>query len=356
MQKSTKNKTYILIAGRMHMANITETKITSGEIGILWMSYQVKSLLCNMNGLFAQKTTDQKAKDILNNYVMEAEKHIAEMKKIFENEKAVVPIAFDSRDVFDDAPALFDDMFHIMFLRTMAKINLGFNSIHLGMSYRKDIREFFINALKLSQDTYNICTDYLTEQGVLARPPYVSMPKEVEFIEAEKYMSGIQLMGNKRALNTLEISYIYFMIEANVMGMQLMTGFAQVAKEKEVKDYFVKGKELSKKIVSDLSGIILQSDIQPPTSWAGKATDSIVPPFSDKMMMFLSNILSSYAMGSNALGMSFSMRSDLPVKLAVLAKNTLDYARAGGKLMIKHKWLEEPPQMEDRNQLISSKQ
>ncbi len=336
------------------MANLTETKITSGEIGILWMSYQAKTLLAQMLGLFARKATDQKAKDILTHYVSENEKLIAEIKRIFENEKAVVPTAFDSRDVFDDAPSLFDDVFHVMFLRILSKTKLGFNSVHLSMSYRKDIRDFFGKALRLSQDTFNICTDYLTEQGVLARPPYVSMPKEVEFIEAKKYMSGIQLLGNKRTLNTLEISYIFFIIESNIMGMQLTTGFAQVAKEKEVRDYFLKGKELAKKIVSDLSDVILQSDIQPPATWAGKATDTVVPPFSDKMMMFLSNILSSYAMAGNALGMAFSMRSDLPIKLSVIAKDTLDYAREGGKLMIKHKWLEEPPQMEDRNHLINS--
>lgn len=46
------------------------------------------------------------------------------------------------------------------------------------------------------------------------------------------------------------------------------------------------------------------------------------------------------------------MRSDLPTKLATVAKDTLDFAQEGGKLMIKHKWLEEPPQMEDRNMLI----
>lgn len=70
------------------------------------------------------------------------------------------------------------------------------------------------------------------------------------------------------------------------------------------------------------------------------------------MMLYLTNILTSSAMAGNALGMAFSMRSDLPAKLAVIALNTQGYAKEGGKLMIEHKWLEEPPQMEDRNELI----
>ncbi len=89
-----------------------------------------------------------------------------------------------------------------------------------------------------------------------------------------------------------------------------------------------------------------------PTTWAGKATDSTVPPFSDKLMLYTVNIMASSTMASNAFGMAFSSRSDLPGKLAVIMQDTANYARDGGRLMIQHKWLEEPPQMEDRNQLI----
>jgi hypothetical protein len=49
------------------------------------------------------------------------------------------------------------------------------------------------------------------------------------------------------------------------------------------------------------------------------------------------------------------MRSDLQTKLALMAKDTFGYAKKGGKIMIAHKWMEEPPQMEDRNQLTKSK-
>ena len=56
-------------------------------------------------------------------------------------------------------------------------------------------------------------------------------------------------------------------------------------------------------------------------------------------------------LGFTALGTSFSMRNDLPVKLGLISEDTFNYAKKGAKIMIKHKWMEEPPQMEDRNQL-----
>ena len=99
----------------------------------------------------------------------------------------------------------------------------------------------------------------------------------------------------------------------------------------------------------------MQSDIQPPSTWAGKATDSTKSPFSDKLMMYITSLMSSSAIGYNALGTSFSMRSDLQTKLSFIGKDTFDYAKKGGKLMITHKWMEEPPQMEDRNQLTKTK-
>ena len=337
------------------MAIATKTPIVSTELGTLWMAYQKVSMMLKMMGYFTEKTSDKGAKKILASYVKEAEKLISEIENIFNGEKAVIPIAFDDNDVRKDAPPLFDDMFHIMFLRIMMKISLGLNALHFSMAIRKDVREFYERSYKSSEDTYNRCTDYLMEQGVLAKPPYITMPKEVEFIENADYVTGFKIFKNKRALNTIEVAFIFYAIESNTMGINLMTGFAQVAKESEVKEYFIRGKELAKKIYSTYGDLLLQSDIQPSGSWAGKATNSTIPPFSDKIMMFCSGIMSSYALGSNAVGASFSMRSDLPAKLILTSADTLAFAKEGGKIMIRHKWMEEPPQMEDRNQLTKTK-
>ena len=111
--------------------------------------------------------------------------------------------------------------------------------------------------------------------------------------------------------------------------------------------------ELSKKIISTLSDILLQSDIQPPSTWTGKATASTVAPFSDKLMMYNTSLLSTFGLGSSAIGAAFSLRSDLPLKLANLSKDIFTYSQDGGQLMVKNGWMEEPPQAEDRFQLIN---
>jgi len=330
-------------------------QITSSELGALWMTYQSTSAAVVMFDLFKSKVVNKEAQNILSTYIIDAQDIKNKITYVFNEEDAVIPIGFDERDIVRAAPALFDDIFCIMFLRQMMKLNRGHSSVFSAISHTKEV----LDILKLNYDIadkyYVMTTNYLLGKGVLAKPPSVTMPKHVEFIENKLYMSGYNILSEKRSLNTIEVGYINEAIENNILGMQLMTGFAQVATENEVKLYFIEGKEISKNIITELSAVLLQSDIQPPSTWTGKATDSTKAPFSDKLMMYLISLISSSALGFNALGTSFSMRGDLHVKLALIVKNIFSYSKKGGKIMIQHKWMEEPPQMEDRNQLTKLK-
>ena len=331
----------------------TEAKIqlTSSELGTLWMTYQSACATLIKCEFMKDKIIDKEAQNILTNYITEGQSVKDKIINIFNNEKAVIPMGFDERDIVREAPALFDDIFNIMVLRQMMKLNYGHSAIFSAMSYMKEVHDILKLNYDIADKYYVMTTNYLLGKGVLAKPPYVAMPKQVEIIEDKNYMSRNNLFSNKRSLNTIEVGFLNEAIEDNIFGMQLMIGFAQVATDKEVKKYFLEGKELAKKIISNLSNILLQSDIQPPSTWAGKATESTKTPFSDKLMMYTTSLISSTAIGYNALGTSFSMRSDLHIKLSLIAKDTFGYAKKGGKLMIEHKWMEEPPQMEDRNQL-----
>jgi len=331
----------------------TEAKIqlTSSELGTLWMTYQSACATLMKCEFIKDRTIDKEAQNILTNYITEAQVVKDKIVNVFKNEKAVIPIGFDERDIVREAPPLFDDIFNIMILRQMMKLNYGHSAIFSAMSYMKEVHDILKLNYDIADKYYVISTNYLLGKGMLTKPPYVAMPKQVEIIEDKNYMSGFNPLSDKRSLNTIEVGFLNEAIEDNIFGMQLMIGFAQVATDKEVKKYFLEGKELAKKIISNLSNVLLQSDIQPPSTWAGKATQSTNTPFSDKLMMYTTSLISSSSIGYNALGTSFSMRSDLHVKLSLIAKDTFGYAKKGGKLMIEHKWMEEPPQMEDRNQL-----
>jgi len=336
----------------------TEAKIqlSSSEVGTIWMAYQSTTANLMIFNIFKDITIDKEAQNILSEYITETSNVKSCIVNIFNKAGAVIPMGFDERDIIREAPALFDDIFNIMFLRQMMKLKLGHCSVFIAISRMKEVHDIFKLEYDIAYKYYVMTTNYLLGKGVLAQPPSVTMPKRIEFIESNNYMSGFNAFSEKRSLNTIEVGYINEALESNILGMQLMTGFAQVAKENDVKTYFIEGKEISKNIITEISAVLLQSDIQPPSTWAGKATDSTKTPFSDKLMMYLISLISTSALGFNALGTSFSMRGDLHVKLAVIVKNTFTYSKKGGKMMIKHGWMEEPPQMEDRNQLTKLKE
>jgi len=337
------------------MTTEAKIKLTSSELGTLWMTYISKSARLLIYDLFKDKTIDKEAQDILSACITEVQNVKDGIANIFNNENAVIPLGFDKSDILREAPPLFDDIFNIMFIRQMMKLNFGNNGVFPAMTYMKEVNDILKLDYDISNKYYMITTNYLLGKGVLAKPPSVTMPQKTEFIEDKNYMTGFNIFSEKRSLNTIEIGYINEAIEYNIFSMQLLTGFAQVAKESEVKKYFIEGKELSKKIITKLSDTLLKSDIQPVGTWAGKATDSTQAPFSDKLMMYINSLIASTALGFTALGTSFSMRNDLPLKLGLISKDTFYYAKKGAKIMIKHKWMEKPPQMEDRNQLTKIK-
>lgn len=325
--------------------------LSSSELGTLWMTYQEQTMKQRLLEYFIEQADDNRAKEIMQNTHMKIINYLEDIKNILKNEGAIIPVGYTERDVHTGVPKLYDNMFDIMFLRLLQEISMGLHSLHLSMAYRKDIVLLYKELTAFTQSVYDECVDYLQANDVLPCPPAVSMPKSVEFATGTNYMSGFNLFSEKRALNTVEVAHLYHSIETNILGMQLITGFAQVANEPEVKKYFIKGKELAKKIVTDYTQLFLQSDIQPPSTWGANATDSKVAPFSDKLMMYCTSLLCSFGLGSNALGTAFSLRTDLPVKLVSTAKDILTYGHDGGKIMAKNGWLEEPPQMQDRNDL-----
>jgi len=273
-----------------------------------------------------EKADDDESKTIFKTHYNKSTQGLQMIADIFQREGAVIPTAFTSADVNKGVPRLFDDIFDLMYVRMMAKVEIGLFALHSSMSYRADIMSLNNQFTVEATETYNHITLLLLQKGVLARPPHVSMPKEVDFVRDKNYMSGFNLFTETRALNTIEIGHLYQTIETNITGMQMMTGFAQSANDGQIKSYFVKGMELAKKIISTLSDTLTQSDIQPPATWIGRATDSTVRPFSDKLMMYNTSLLSSFGLGSNAIGAAFSLRSDLPLKLANLEKDILTFA------------------------------
>ncbi len=268
------------------------------------------------------------------------------MKTLMENEGAVAPEGFTKKDVILEAPTLWENGFDIMFSRILKEISLGLYANHIPSTYRKDIIMLYSDLTKLSDTYYEHFTQYLLENNFLSRPTYINMPKSIDYIQNKDYVKGTNILGKKRPINSVEYSNIYRLIETNISGMQLLEGFIQTAKDEEIKKYFTKGRELSKKVIREYSNIALEDNIQPPATPGGTVTNSTIAPFSEKLMMYCNYLLSGLSLGAGGFVAGFSLRNDLQIKNAVFAKDIFEYQREGIMLMISKGWYEEPPKMD----------
>lgn len=329
--------------------------ITSSEVGTLWLTYQEKTMVLRILEYFIGKADDEKAKDIMTSLYGEIDNYVNKITETLQNEGAIIPVGFTAQDVNKEVPKLYDNGFDIMFVRLLNEISMGLHSLNITMTYREDIVLILKELTTVTQKYYNICTQYLLEKGLLVKSPYVSMPRSVEFVKNNNYLGGLPInpFSKKRTLNTVEIAQIHHSIESNIFGMQMITGFAQCANKEEVKNYFNDGAELAKSIVKELSETLLHDGIQIPQTSGGNATRSTIAPFSDKLMMYCTSLFCSFSLGSGSLGTAFSLRNDLPAKMTIFMKDIFEYAHKGAKIMIKNGWMEEPPQMEERDQLLN---
>lgn len=334
---------------------MTNISLSSAELGNLWQAYQEKSMKLHVLERFIENVGDEDARSVLQSAYETESKNKNAIESIFQTEGATVPDAFGEKDVNKTAPLLFDDHFYLMYLRLLSKILIGLYSLHSGMSYRQDIFNLYKDFTADSQNIYYSATQYLLNKGVLPRPPIIQMPKEAEFVENLSYTSGLNPFKKHRPLDTVEIGLVYQTLETNITGMKLMTGYAQVANDPEVQKYFSRGKELAKQIISTMSELLLESDLEAPSTWTGMVTDSTMPPFSDKLMMYNVNLFSMFGLGSDAVGGGLSFRSDIIAKMGRIAAKTFTFTKDGAKLRIKKGWMEEPPQVIDRDQLTKKR-
>lgn len=237
-----------------------------------------------------------------------------------------------------------------MYLRNMSILGMAATSGALGFVTRPDLVNFFKSVLKTAVGLQDLTRELMLKQGTYVRPPYVSNPDKVDFVEKQSFLTGF--FGKVRPLTVHEITMLFNNVQTNAIGKTLIIGFAQTAKNKEVKQYFVRGKQIAQKHIDIFSDILKKEDLPAPMTWDTALTDSTTSVFSDKLMMFHVSAMIAAGMGNYGASMSGSPRRDLAVQYASLIPEIAMYAEDGANIMIKHGWLEEPPQTDDRQHLI----
>ncbi len=341
-----------LTSGTTNMQEIPaehNARLTGGEVACLWTTFQQYSLLSCVFSHFERTVQDQATRAIFADLVPETNSRVRFAADTFQKEGIPIPMGFTEQDVNLSAPPLYSDTFSLNFLWNLVQLNLTLNVLNLSMTARPDIRDFYAGVIQHITETNTRISDLMLAKGVLPRSPSLSLALEIERIHKPSFLVGI--LGEKRPLLIAEVAHLYLNALRNEVGKALLLGFRQVSRHLEVRDYFEKGMELAGNIVGELQQVTGDEHVYMTLVRDEDVTASTESPFSERLMMYMVTLLNSLGIGIKGVSMGVSMRRDL---IAMYAKHMVqigDYATEGLRLMMANDWLEEPPQILDREKL-----
>ncbi|MEY2196231.1 DUF3231 family protein [Neobacillus sp. BF23-41] len=328
------------------MSSPESVKLTSSEMASLWTEYISHTHNSCILQYFIAKAEDLEVLDVLKKTYQIVEHLKDNTKQILQSENVPIPIGFGSQDVDVNAPRLFSDSFFLKYIKNLSRVMVVSCGLMFTLSTRKDIREHFKKGLSESTTVFDDVSDVLLDKGLYTRPPFIEPPKKTDFIEDKDYLNGINLLGNQRYLNAVEISHLYGNIEANVIGKAIAKGFGQTADSKEVREFMQKSADLAEKIINEHTQFLTGSDLPAPMPSESQVFSSLHPPFSDKLMMYQITILSAAGISDYATSLATSQRNDLKRHYLDLLGDTSKLAKKAEALMVENKWKEQPPQQE----------
>ncbi|ULT59457.1 DUF3231 family protein [Neobacillus drentensis] len=328
----------------MEKSNI---KLTTAEIAALWRHYNDNTAVRCFYKHFLQHLQDDEIKSIVEEALVLIESHINKIEAIFSDENFPIPQGFSDIDIDLSAPALYIDSFALSFLYRGTQVIVPFLANALTKVTRLDIYTFYEKCLISKTDLHKKALSLMLSKGLNDRPPTMEYPKSVEFIEHHPSFINT-LFGEKRPLNTLEIAEIFQDLERNAIGLVLLLGLIQVTKDKEIKEYLLKGKKLAERQIDTFDKLLKENDhfVGFPVPLA--MTNSTIPPFSERLILFVIGSANSIAVSTLGDALSVSMRKDIVAHYSLFIAEVMQYGDEGQKLLIERGWMEKPPQPIDR--------
>jgi len=347
-QPSTVNSTSTVEVQVMH-----NVSLTASEIAIIWSTYMNYSMLTCIFKYFYEKAQDPQIKDLMRESLERCEKRVIFTRDAFIQDNLSLPIGFAERDVNLKAPALFSETYLLAYLKNMIRVSLSLNSMNLGMATRPDVIHFYSTCLESTIKLNDKVTVFMLSKGILPRPPMVEVSDKVEYVHKPNFLTGF--LGEKRPLLAIEIAHLYDNALVNETGRLLLLGFRQVSPNQSVREYFTQGIQLSNRIVSEVSMLAKNENVNFSFNDGADVTDCTEAPFSDKLMMYHIYLLNAIGAGMYGVSATISARHDITKMYGQIMIEVGVYAEKGSKLMIANDWMEEPPQILNREKMAELK-
>lgn len=219
------------------MEDKTNIPLTAAEMSCLWTQYINDTLAVCVNSYFLEKVEDEEMRPIIEWTLDTAKENISILQELFQKEDFPIPIGFTEQDVNPKATRLFTDTFFLVYLKQMSIFALTAGVAAIEVVTRPDVVSFHKRVLKKGTELHDKTRDLMLKLGTYTKPPYISTPDKVDFVEKQHFLAGF--FGKKRSITSVEITHLYINTQTNSIGKALITGFAQTAQNEEVKQYFL---------------------------------------------------------------------------------------------------------------------
>ncbi|MES9791939.1 DUF3231 family protein, partial [Priestia megaterium] len=223
----------------------------------------------------------------------------------------------------------------------------------LGVSVREDLRHFYDSCDNDAKRMYYQTIELLLEKGNFQRDPYFYPTENPEFISSQDFTDGF--FGKGRRLSAPEIISISFNLKKSIMAKTLSIGFSQVTQSKEVRKFLEDSEKTADGQIQAFSKIMHKDNLPVPMSWESEVTTSKDSPFSDKLMLYHIGFLTQTAQIYHGTGLASAMRTDLVTTYEGIILKNLIVTKKWFDIMVKNKWLEQPPLAPNRKEIAKEK-
>lgn len=327
--------------------NMPIVELTVNEVSNIWSSYIKSSMELRLFEYFYASTENIEIKQAVEKMLNQSQENLSELKEILIKENLSIPLGFTNEDVRIDALKVFSDTFILYFCFDLTHLSMSTYPSAISDCTRSDMRNHFQKNIAFSVSIQNELVDLMLSQGVYLKPPQVAIDSEVELADSMTYLNGF--FGGSRPLNTAEVSNLSRIVHRAQFSKMVFVTFSKLAKEKELKQHFSKGRDGLEKVLQLLQEVLDKENIPISASGDYKIFDVEMSPFSDKIMLFFANTcLGMFCFTMINQAMTSSLRTDIISKLSKISDDMKKFYGLGLILAIKEKWFEQPPQIVNR--------
>lgn len=327
----------------------TMIKLTSSEVGALWGQYINGTMNHIVNRYMLSIVEDEEIKAVFEEAIRIFNKQKPQIEGFLNKDGFPTPIGFTDSDLNKNAGRLFTDIFCLNYLYVMSLHGLLGNTVSMGISVRKDLRDFYIACNQDVTRMYDLTVGLLLQKGEFQRDPLFYPAKSPEFVSSKDFIDGF--FGKGRCIAATEIISMSLNLKKSIMAKALSIAFCQVAQSSEVRKFLEYSQEVADETIKEFSNILHAENLPVPKSWETEITIATEPPFSDKLMLYHTGFLAQMAQAFFGEGLAAAMRTDLVATYQATILKKLAVTKKWFDIMVKNKWLEQPPLAPNRKEL-----